>query len=56
MPSPNPPEMPGDRWHKETYEESLKPKSKTVACVVMPEDSVRDEKGWADRDDSGWVS
>jgi len=51
------PDMPGDKWHKETYEESLRPKTqKKGGGIVAPQDSIRDESGWTERDDTGWVN
>jgi len=47
-----PPEMPGEKWHKETYEESLQPKKKAVSTIVVQDDQTQDDL----QDDSGWAS
>jgi len=50
MPDPTMPEIPGEKWHKETYEESLKPKQKPKPTIVVPDDT-RDDSGWVSQDD-----
>lgn len=53
--SPTPPDMPGEKWHRETYEESMKAKKpKAPLTVFAPEDHTRDDSGWIYKDDSGW--
>lgn len=55
-PEPTEPEMPGEKWHKETYEESLKAKPKVKPTVVVPDDHTTDDSGWMPEDESGYVN
>jgi len=49
---PDRPEMPGQKWHKKTYEESLNTKPR----VTAPDDAIPDDSGWASQDDSGYAN
>ena len=53
-PDPMLPEVPGDKWHKEKFEDSLKPKPKAKSSAVVRDDTIPDDTGDDSRDDSGW--